>query len=142
MFWVALFSTTDKPCKQDLLKQKKTGSFLKIFFSLTSKLSLNFAITFLICFSLAHTIQRILLFLSRIFQKCIKILKGSKNTEGEIMPKRSTKNGEGKLKNLLKGSKKMVKESKTLVKESKGLVKESEKLVKGSKKMVKGSKKR
>ena len=47
------------------------------------------------------------MFLSSIFQKGnLKILKGSKNTEGGKMPKRSTKNGEGKLKNMLKGSKK------------------------------------
>ena len=48
--------------KQNLLKQKNNGSFLKTFFSFTSKLSLNSAITFLICFSLAHTKQRIAVF--------------------------------------------------------------------------------
>ena len=37
------------------------------------------------------------MFLSSKFQKGnLKLLKGSKNTEGGEMPKRSTKNGEGK----------------------------------------------
>ena len=46
------------------------------------------------------------MFASRIFQKGnLKILKGSKNIEGEKMPKRTTK--------MMKGSKKIVKRGKT-----------------------------
>ena len=57
-------------------------------------------------FSLALTRQIIIMFASRIFQKGnLKILKGSKNIEGEKMPKRTTK--------MMKGSKKIVKRGKT-----------------------------